>query len=100
MSDELKQIVKQNDVIISLLGRMVFKPDEIRTIITAKKRNPDNYVNGYNACDGNRSVSEIAAIVKVDKGTISPILTEWENIGIIYEIEKSGGKFYKKIISV
>ena len=100
MSDELKQIVKQNEIIISLLGRIAFKPDDIRNIVTAKKRNPANYVNGYNACDGNRSVSDIAAIVKVDKGVISRILTEWETIGIIYEIEKSGGKFYKKIISI
>ena len=93
MSSELSRIIKQNEIIIALLGRMAFKPEEIRNIVIAKKQNPDDYVNGYNSCDGSKSVSEIAVIAKVSAGTTSPILTEWESIEIIYEIEKPGGKF-------
>ena len=100
MKDELRKIIKQNEVIISLLGRIAFKPEEVRRIVTYKKQNPENYIKGYNACDGKHSLSEIAKIVGVTPGTLSPILAEWEEIGIVYEVERPGGKFYKKIFSI
>ena len=100
MDEELKKIIKQNEVIISLLGRIAFTPDKVRDIVTRKKQNPQNYINGYNACDGKHSVSDIARIIGVTPGTISPILAEWEEIGIIYEVEKPKGKFYKKLFPI
>jgi len=100
MREELRKIIKQNEIIISLLGRIAFTPDRIREIVTAKKRNPENYIRGYNACDGKHTLSEIANIVGVTPGTLSPILSEWEEIGIIYEVEKPKGKFYKKIFPI
>jgi hypothetical protein len=100
MNDELKKLVKQSEIIISLLGRLAFKPEDVRKIVTAKKQNPQNYINGYNACDGNHSLSDIAKIVGVTPGTLSPILAEWEEIGIIYEVERRGGKLYKKIFPI
>jgi len=100
MNEELKKIIKQNEVIISLLGRIAFTPDKVRDIVTHKKQNPQNYINGYNACDGKHSVSDIAKIIGVTPGTISPILAGWEEIGIIYEVEKPKGKFYKKLFPI
>ncbi|MFW9889519.1 MAG: hypothetical protein ACFFER_15130 [Candidatus Thorarchaeota archaeon] len=100
MSSELEKIIKQNEIIIALLGRIAFKPAEIQAIVIERKKKPENYINGYNACDGNHSLSEIAEIVGVALGTLSPILSEWEQIGIVYEIDKPGGKYYKKILPV
>jgi len=100
MKDELRKIIRQNEVIISLLGRIAFKPEEVRRIVTHKKQNPENYIRGYNACDGKRSLSEIARIVGVTPGTLSPILAEWAEIGIVYEVERPRGKFYKKIFPI
>jgi len=97
MNEEYKKIIKQNEIIISLLGRMAFDKKEVRNLVTEKKRNPEGYVEGYNACDGNRSVSDLTEIIGVTQGTLSPILSDWEEIGIIYEVEKKGGKFYKKL---
>lgn len=97
---DLKRIIKQNEIINALLGRMAFKPDEIGNIVTSKKKNPDNYVNGCNSGDGSKSVSEIAGIIGVKQGTLSSILSEWNNIVIIYEIEKTGGKFYKNLFTI
>ena len=97
MNDDLKKIVKQNEIIISLLGRMAFSKEEVRSIVTHKKRNPEKYIEGYNACDGSHSVSDIAKIVGVSVPTISVILNEWEETGIIREVEKSGGKFYRNL---
>jgi len=100
MNDDLKKIEKQNEIIISLLGRLAFSPNKIREIVIAKKQNPENYIKGYNTCDGKHTISEIASIIGVTPGTLSPILSEWEEVGIIYEVEKPKGKFYKKIFSI
>ena len=99
---EFKKLIRQNEVIISLLGRMVFSPDQIRDIVTHGKRknNKDNYVKGYNSCNGNHGVVELSNIIGVAHNTLSPILADWEEIGIIYEIDKPNGKFYKKIMPI
>ena len=100
MSEDWKRIVKQNEIIISLLGRLAFNPDKIRAIVTKKKQNPDKYIEGYNACDGNRNVSDLAVIIGVKRGTLSPILQEWEELGIIYQVDKPNGTFYKKLFPI
>lgn len=100
MSEDLKKIIRQNEVMISLLGRMAFTPDVIRKIITTRKRNPENYIKGYNSCDGKRTLSQIAKVVDVSLGTLSPILSEWCDLGILYEVERPGGRFYKKLFPI
>lgn len=100
MSEDMKRLVKQNEFMISLLGRIAFKKNEVREIVTKRKEKPQNYINGYNACDGEKSFSEIAKIVGVKGGTLSPIMKEWEEQGIVFEIEKPGGKFYKKLFPI
>jgi len=100
MNDDLKKMIKQNEVIISLLGRMTFDEEKVKRIVTSNKRNPEKYVEGYNACDGNHSVSDLARIIGVTPGTLSPILAEWEDIGIIREVERPKGKFYKRLFPI
>lgn len=100
MTEDLKKIVKQNEVIISLLGRIAFNKEEVKMIVTFKKKNPEKYIEGYNSLDGNHSLSAVAKIVGVKPQTLSPILSEWEDIGIIREVEKPKGKFYKKLFSI
>lgn len=99
-SDDFKKLIKQNELIVSLLGRLAFKKEEIIDIITKKKQNPQNYIKGYNACNAERSITDLAKIVGVSRGTLSPILKEWEELGIIFEIEKPSGRFYKKIFPI
>lgn len=101
MSDDtFHRIEKQNEVIISLLGRMAFTPEKIRAIVTRKKKNPEKYIEGYNACDGNHQVTELANIVSVKQPTLTPILQEWKEVGIVFEVEKPNGKFYKKLYPI
>jgi len=102
MNGDLKKIVKQNEIIISLLGRMVFSPAKVTDIVTSNKRSDLKlgYINGYNALDGNKSVSEIASIIGATPPTLSPILSEWEEVGIIFEVQKPRGKFYKKLFPI
>lgn len=97
MSEELKKIIRQNAVIISLLGRMAFTPEQVRHIVVSRKRNPDNYIEGYNALDGTKTISEVARIVGVSQPNMTGVLQQWEELGIVYEVEKPGGKFFKKL---
>lgn len=85
---------------IHLLGRIAFTPDKIKKIVTYKKQNPTNYVKVYNSCDGEHSVSDLAKIASVKQPTMTPILQNWEEGGIIFEVERSGGKFYKKLFTI
>jgi predicted transcriptional regulator len=100
MSEELKKLIKQNEILISLIGRVSFKKEEIGDIVTKKKQNPGKYIEGYNACDGSHTVTELARIVGVKPPTLSPILQEWEELGIIFEVERPKGKFYKKLFPI
>jgi Fic family protein len=99
-NQETRYLVKQNDAIIALLGRIAFKEDDLRKIVTRKKKNPGRYIQGYNTCDGRHTVTQIATVIGVKRPTVVPILQEWEELGIIREVEKPGGKFYKKLFPI
>lgn len=96
----LKTLERQNDLIIRLLARMAFTQRDLKELITRNKRNPSKYVEGYNAMDGTKSVSEIAKLVGVTATTISPILASWEEEGVVYQVEGEGGKFYKRLFPI
>ena len=45
-------ILQQNEVIITLLARLVWTPEKLAAVVMANKTNPDAYVSIYNALDG------------------------------------------------
>ncbi|MBI4009672.1 MAG: hypothetical protein HY361_00560 [Candidatus Aenigmarchaeota archaeon] len=100
MESLLKQIINQNEVVVALLGRMVFPENELKNIIMKKKKKPEDYIRAYNLCDGEHSLTEIAAAIKVSTGTLSPILAYWKSIGIVYEINETGRRVYKNLYSL
>lgn len=61
------------------------------------KRNPESYVKAYNLCDGEHTLSQIAKEINVVPGTLSPILSDWKDRGMIFEVIGSGGKFYRRL---
>lgn len=99
----LTKIVEQNNIIIALIGKMAFTKEEVLHIVVSQKQKAkqQDYVKGYNACNGSYSVSEIAKIIGVTDGTLSPILQSWEESGIIYPVTSPrAGKLYKKIFPI
>lgn len=99
----LTTIIEQNNAMIALIGKMAFTKDEVLNIVVTGKQKlkQQKYIEGYNSCDGNHSVSQVAAIIGVTDSTLSPILRSWEEYGIIYPLSSSRlGKFYKKIFPI
>jgi len=91
---------KQNEVIISLLARLVFSEEKIKEIISHKKRKPGNWIKGYNACDGTKGVTEIAKTVGVKPPSATYVLKSWESIGIIYNIGTETRPLYMKLLTL
>lgn len=85
------------ETMVTLLGRLVFPPDELAKIVMKGKRNPLQYIKAYNLCNGEHGVTDIAKEIGVSQGTLSPILADWKDMGIIYKITKPGGTFYKRL---
>jgi hypothetical protein len=56
------------EVMIALLGRCVFTPEQLKAIVMKWKRNPEDYVKAYNLCDGEHSVSQIADAINLSPG--------------------------------
>ena len=69
-------------------------------VVTFKKRNPEQYIRIYNLCDGEHTVTELAKVFNQDQGGLSRILSDWKELGIVYEISQKGGRFYKKIYTL
>lgn len=86
-----------SEAMVTLMGRFVFPPDQLAKIVMKGKRTPAQYIKAYNLCDGNHGVTKIAKEIGVSQGTLSPILAEWKDIGIVYEVTKPGGTFYKRL---
>jgi len=93
---DIENISRQNQVIISLLGRITYPEEKIKLIITKRKRNPSAYIKGYNACDGERGVTEIAKIVGVSQPTMTCIFQDWNRMGIVYH----NGRNYVKLYTI
>jgi Mn-dependent DtxR family transcriptional regulator len=88
------------EAIVGLLGRLVFPEKELKGIVTKNKQDPGKYIKAYNLCDGEHGVTEIAKQVGVAQPTLTPILAKWKDRGIVYEVMKRGGKFYKKLFPI
>jgi hypothetical protein len=94
-------IEQQNEVMISLLGRMLHKNEDIKRIISRGKQHPKKYIEGYNACDGKKGIVQISKIIGVSHSTLIPILKKWEDDGIVYSIVNDNGKkIYNRIFLV
>jgi len=97
-----KILSKQNEVIISLLARNknIFGEEKIKRIITQNKRNPNDYIRGYNSCNGKNTVTELANIIRVKQPTLTPILKFWENEGIIFNMGEKNKPLYVKLLNL
>ena len=68
---KIEVIERQNEAIIGLLARLVWKPDDIAEIVSKGKRNPTAYRKVYNSLDGEKTGKALALQAGVTPAAIS-----------------------------
>jgi hypothetical protein len=91
-------LIKQNDILISLLARSVLGADPIADVVTRGKKDPAAYVKAYNALDGTIGVTEAAKVAGVSQPTMTVVLKSWEEQGIVYNVGEPGRPLYKRLL--
>lgn len=91
MLGELKAINKQNQVIISLLGRLAFTEEKIRSILTKNSKRPEQMIKAYNLCDGNLSINQITKKLNgITNVALNSATLRWEENGILINLGERG----------
>jgi hypothetical protein len=93
-------IQQQNEIIISLLARLVWTPEKIAAIVTGGKRNPEAYVSVYNALDGTKTGKELAVMAGVAQPTMSVMLQSWLDDGIVLNVGTDSVPKYKRLMRI
>lgn len=98
--DALATMHRQNEVIISLLARLAFGEEKIVEIVTRGKKNPEAYRKVYNALDGLRTGTELAAVAGVTQQAMSQVLQTWEQEGIVVNFGTEPQPRFKKLMPI
>jgi hypothetical protein len=96
----LASILQQNEVIITLLARLVWTPEKLAAVVMANKRNPDAYVSVYNALDGGKTGVQLAALAGVTKQAISFVLQSWVDEGIVLNVGTDNQPKYRRLMKL
>lgn len=82
---------KQNRLIISLLGRLVFSEDKLKEIIKKNSKRPEQMIKAYDLCDGKLTTGQIAKkLTGVTPQALNKATSRWEENGIVMNLGDSG----------
>ncbi|MGI0072604.1 MAG: hypothetical protein ACREA3_02185 [Nitrosotalea sp.] len=82
---------KQNKMIISLLGRVAFPENKLKSIITKNSKKPDLMVKAYNLCTGDLTTNEIAKkLTGITNVSLNEATLKWEENGILLNLGERG----------
>jgi CRISPR/Cas system CSM-associated protein Csm2 small subunit len=97
--NESEKLMKQNELIISLLGRIAFNEDKLRELILrgSKKK---SILNAYNLCDGERKIKEIAKMVNITPEGVGAAVIKWNKLGIVLKYEEGRDVIPMKLYEV
>jgi hypothetical protein len=98
--DGLSKLHKQSEIIIGLLARMIWTPEQISNIVIRGKKNPDAYRKVYNALDGIKTGTQLAALAGVKQQTISEIIRNWDEFGIVANVGTDVQPRYKRLMPI
>lgn len=89
----LEKISKQNQnqIMISLLGRLAFPEDKLREIITKNSKKPEYMIKAYNRCTGDATTNEIAKeLTGITNVALNIVTIKWEEKGILINLGERG----------
>ena len=93
-------IVQQNYLIISLLGRIAFPKDSLKSSVQKGSKKPAQIVKAYNLCDGRTSITDIAKAAKLAQASLSAAVDKWESQGIVLKIKIKNEIFPRKLFEI
>lgn len=97
---DLYETLNPQELIIKLLGRLVFPRDTVKEIVVGKRQKVRPWIKAYNLCDGEHATqADIANEAKIDKSDFSKALKEWEQLGIVYLVKNEAGKVCYKALT-
>jgi DNA-binding MarR family transcriptional regulator len=85
---------------ISLLARIAFPKDELKTVVQKGSKKPEQVLRAYNLCDGKTSISEIAKLAKLAQPSLSIAVDKWEAQGIILKIPSKNEVFPLRLFEI
>jgi hypothetical protein len=71
--------------ILATVARKTFPPDVLAKIV-APTAGSKKQLTAYNLCDGQTPQAEIGKKAKLDKGSLSRVITRWVEAGVIVRI--------------
>lgn len=81
--DDYSELIKQNKIIIALLGKIAFPDNKLKSMIQKKSKKPNEILKAYNLCNGELTITEIAKQSGIAQQSLSEAITKWEQLGII-----------------
>lgn len=99
MGDDLLTLIqRQNEIVIGLLARMIWTPAQLMEIVIRGKKNPEAYIDVYNALDGNATGTSLAKLAGVTQQSISYVLQGWEAEGIVANVGSVAQPRYRRVM--
>lgn len=98
MEDE--NLRRQNDLIISLLGRLAFPNDTLKKLVQKGGKKPDEMLLAYNLCDGATSITSIARKANVSQPAVTTAVNRWEELGIILKRVEGNEVFPRRLYAI
>jgi hypothetical protein len=84
-------ILKQNRLIISLLGRLAFPDDKLTSAITRNSKKPETMIKAYNLCTGALTTNQISKKLKgITNRALNQATLKWEENGILLNLGERG----------
>ena len=93
-------LIQQNEIIISLLGRMAFPNDKLKEIIQKGSKKPNEILSAYNRCDGLTTITEIAKNVGIAQQSLFEAVEKWSSLGIVLKKKRGNETFPLKLYKV
>lgn len=91
MSEKPDLTTRQNRMIISLLGRVAFPEEKLKSIITRNSKKPNVMIKAYNLCTGELTTNQIAKkLTGITNQSLNQATLKWEENGIILNLGERG----------
>lgn len=99
IAQQNKTLTSQNEMLIFLTARLVWKPEELVEIVMAnKKKDPEAYISVYNALDGEKTGKQLGEIAGVSQQSISAVLSGWLEDGIVLNVGTDAHPKYRRLM--